>query len=238
MAGKDQKSSNPKMADIETSNKNQPAHPMLVLIAGFASAVLLFFCCACGGAIWWFQPEIHEDPDRARQLVNEMIEIQIPDSYQPKGTIEMNAAYMLSLRGAYYERFVGDGLLTLIEVNSRFQAEEDIRNHIRQTLMEKGGGGTPLVVDPSDAKTVQIAINGQQVPFKFEIGRDPPSGRTFHVVEGVFPGNNGQILLAMRVNEDNWEETSIVDMLQSIGGSPVSTENETSETATAETVNE
>ncbi|MDB4743612.1 hypothetical protein OAF98_03930 [Planctomicrobium sp.] len=217
MAAKKKTSVSKKMLAAEQSDKNQPAHPVLVLIAGFMAAVLLFFCCACGGAAWWFQPEINENPDRAREIVAEMIDIQIPDSYQPKGTIEMNVAYTMSLRGAYYERFVGDGLLTLIEVNSRFQADEDVREHIRETLMEKGGGGTPLIVDPSDAKTVQVDINGQLVPFEIEIGRDPPSGRTFYIVEGVFKGKNGEVLLAMRVNEDNWEETSIIDMLQSIG---------------------
>lgn len=193
---------------------------MLVLIAGFVSAILLFFCCACGIATWWFRPEIYEDSERARQLVEKMVDIRIPDSYQPKGTIEWNIAFAMSVRGAYYERFVGDGLLTLIEVDSRFRSDDDVRRHIRQTLMDKGGGGTPLIVDDSQTKRIEVVIHDEYVPFTFEIGRDPPSGRTFRIVEGVFEGKTGEVLLAMRVNEDNWEESSIIDMLQSIGRPP------------------
>lgn len=221
MVSKKEPSVSKKMLAAEQSEKNQPAHPVLVLVAGFVSAVLLFFCCACGSAMWWFRPEISENPDRARQLVTEMVDIQIPDSYQPKGTIEMNVAYIMSVRGAYYERFVGDGLLTLIEVSSRFQAEGDIREHFRQTLIEKGGGGTPLVIDEADSRRIGIEINGELVSFQFDIGRDPPSGRTFHIVEGVFAGKQGEVLLAMRVHEDNWEESSILDMLQTIGDLPI-----------------
>ncbi len=217
MAAKKELSASKKMLAAEQVDKDRPTHPMLVLVAGFVSAVLLFFCCVCGGALWWFQPEIHEEPERARLLTAEIVDISIPDSYLPKGTIEWNVAFTLSVQGVYYERFVGDGLLTLIEVNSRFRADEDVRRHIRQTLMEKGGGGTPLIIDDAETKRLEYIIRGEAIPFTFEIGRDPPSGRTFHIVEGVFDGKNGEVLLAMRVNEDNWEFSSIENMIYSIG---------------------
>lgn len=208
------------MLVADQNEPRPPTHPILILIAGFVSAVLLFFCCACGGAFWWFRPEVYEDPIRAEQLTSEIIDVQLPATYRPKGTIEMNVLYALRVRGVYYERIVGDGILTLIEVNSRFQADEDVRLHIRQTLMEKGGGGTPLIMDEAAAKSVQVDINGKPVTFSFEVGSEPPpSHRMYHIVEGVFTGKQGEVLLAMRVSDDDWEETSVIDMLQSIGDS-------------------
>ncbi len=220
MADKKEPLTSKKMLAAEESEKDRPTHPMLVLVAGFVSAILLFFCCACSGAMWWFRPEIYEDPDRAMQLTQEIVEIHIPDSYQPKGTIELNAAYLMSIRGVYYERFAGDGLLTLIEINSQFRSDEDVQRHIRKTLMEKGGGGTPLVVDESKTVRLPIDVQGEEVLFVFEVGQDPPTRKKYHLVEGAFPGKNGEVLLSMRVNEDNWEESSILEMIRSIGSLP------------------
>lgn len=218
MAASDNTPVSKKMLAAEQRDQDRKTHPALILLAGFSTAVLLFFCCFCGIGMWWFRPHIYESPDRARSLTQEIVGIQIPDSYLPKGTIEWNLAFAMSVRGAYYERFVGDGLLTLVEVNSRFTADADVRRHIRQTLHEKGGGRTPLVMDDASLRRIEIEILGEPVPFNFEIGRDPLSGRTFHLVEGVFRGRQGEVLLAMRVHEDYWEETAIIEMLQSLKG--------------------
>lgn len=206
-----------KMLAAEQSDQEKRAHPFLLIVVGFTAAIVLLGCCVCGIGSWWFWPEVHEDPIRAEQLAAEIVDIQIPESYLPKGTIELNGMFLMSLRGVYYERFVGDGLLVLIEVESSLQSDADIRRHIRQTLMEKGGGGTPLVVDDSETRRFEIEVKSQLVPFSIEIGRDPATRRAFYVVEGVFPGKSGDVLLAMRVAEDNWDEASVIAMLQSIG---------------------
>lgn len=206
-----------KMLAAEQAEKTPGTHPFLILVAGFFSAFILLFCCVCGGAGWWFKPEIHEDPDRAAEIVRDIVDIDIPDAYQPEGTIEWNVLYLMRIRGAYYERFAGDGLLTFVEVNSRLESEADVRAHIHDTLIRKGGGGTPLVIDESETKTIEVEINGMFVPFTIQIGRDPPTAQTFHIIEGVFEGKHGGVLLSMRVNADNWEEQSVIDMLNSIG---------------------
>ena len=217
MAAKKNPPTSKKMLAAEQAEKTPSTHPVLILVAGFVSAFMLLFCCVCGGAAWWFRPEIHDDPNRAAEVVAEIVDITIPETYQPQGTIEWNVAYAMSIRGAYYERFAGDGLLTIVEVNSRLRSEEDVRRHIRETLIRKGGGGTPLIIDDSETKKVEVEIRGGFVPFTFEIGRNPTLSENFHIVEGVFEGKSGDVLLAMRVNEDDWEEQSIIDMLNSIG---------------------
>lgn len=208
-------SKNPKPPAATADGKR--AHPLLVLLAGFVSAMLLLFGCLCGGALWWFRPQIHEEPDRARELLTEIVDIRIPDVYQPQGTVEWNLAFLMDVRGVYYERFVGDGILTIVEVTSRIGMDDDVRRHIRQTLLEKGGGGAPLVINDAETERRRFEIRGEEVPFTFEIGRDPPSGRTFRIVEGVFDGKAGQVLLSLRVNEEHWDVGTIVEMLQSIG---------------------
>lgn len=215
MTDRPQPSASDKMRRLSYGEEHR-THPVLVLLAGFVSALLLLSACVCAGALWWFRPQIHEDPERARELLAEIIDIEIPESYVPRGTIEWNLAFAISLRGVYYERFVGDGQLTIVEVTSRMATDDDVRRHIRRTLLEKGGGGAPLLVDPADSQMKMFEINGQEVPFTFDVGRDPPSGRVFHLAEGVVNGKSGLVLLAVRVNEEHWSEDVIVEMIRSI----------------------
>ena len=197
------------------------SNPILVLMTGFLAALLLGACVLCGGAIWWFRPQIEHDAARTEQMLKEIVQIQIPDTaYQPAGTIEWNVAFTMNVRGVYYERFIGDGLLMIVEVSSPFREDQDVQRHIRDTLLEKGSGGTPLLVDDAETKRMLFPVGGDDIPFTFEIGRDPPSGRVFRMVEGVFAGKSGEVLLALRVDEDHWDEQSVVAMLQSLGDQP------------------
>lgn len=196
------------------------SHPVLVLFAGFLSAILLAACCMCGGAFWLFRPVMNEQPEHVTQLLQEIVDIQVPDAYQPAGTIEWNVAFTMSVRGVYFDRYAGDGVLTIVEVDSRFRSDNDVRRHIRRTLMEKGSGGTQLVVDDSETRRVEVLIRGQAVPFTIEIGRDPIANKAYHLVEGVFEGKTGEVLLALQVDEDHWDEQSVLDMLKSISTTP------------------
>jgi hypothetical protein len=210
------------MTPLERGNSDakQP-HPMLILVLGFLTAVGFAGACLCGGMVWWFRPVFREDADYARNLTAQVVDIGLLDAsktqaYLPKGTIEWNVAFLLNVRGVYYERFAGDGLLTLIEVNSRFRTEEDVRRHIRQTLEEKGGGGAALKIDETLTKRVTTTVRGEQIEFTFRIGKAPSTGHSYHLVEGVFDGNNGEVLLAMRVDDDVWSEAEALDIIRSI----------------------
>src|SRR5690606_23513100 len=107
---------------------------------------------------------------------------------QPQGLIEWNLPLTLQLRGVYYQRYVGDGLLTLLEVNTQLSSDQTIRNHIRKTLLEEGSGGTQLVIDQSKTHRESFEIAGEEIPFTFELARE--GNEVFHLVEGVFPGKN------------------------------------------------
>ena len=136
-----------KMRMTGSEPEDQSSSRFWTIAAGSLGAVLLFGFCVCGGIGWWFSPKLDENPEAARELVRDMVDIQIPDAFQPVGTIQWNVAFLLRLRGAYYERYLGDGKLTLVEVNSGLANDADLRRHIRETLLAEGAGGTTLVID-------------------------------------------------------------------------------------------
>jgi hypothetical protein len=180
--------------------------PLLYFATGLLTSILLGACCICGIGVWWFRPQIHDNPERAKQLTAQIVDIHIPEAFQPRGTIEWDVAFLLKLRGVYYERYVGDGTLTLVEVRGRFTSEESIHRHIRQTLLEEGAGGSELTIDRSKTQREIVKISGQEIPFTFDIARDPRTNEVFHLVEGSFEGRHGPVLLSLRIDDAHWKD--------------------------------
>ncbi|MEZ5943398.1 MAG: hypothetical protein R3C18_18540 [Planctomycetaceae bacterium] len=202
-------------------DKNERPHPAVAVLAGFMLAFVLLGCCVCGGGAWWFRPQLNDDDELVDPLTQDIVDIDIPKSFVPKGTITWNVAFTMWVRGAYYELLAGDGVLSIVEVRSRFRAEEDVRQHIRKTLLEKGGGGSELVIDDSLTTQKLYDIRGQEVPFLFQIGEDRTRrDHRYHIIEGVFDGKNGEVLISLRIDDDSWSEPEVETLLQSLTSQP------------------
>jgi hypothetical protein len=193
-------------AAIPAAAQDSRRQSILYFVTGLLASFLLGTCCICGIGLWWFRPQIHDNPERAKQLTTQIVDIRIPEAFQPRGTIEWDVTFLLKLRGVYYERYVGDGTLTLLEVRGRFTSEESVHRHIRQTLLEEGAGGSELVIDRSRTQRETVNISGQDVPFTFDVARDPRTNETFHLVEGSFEGKQGPVLLSLRVDDAHWKD--------------------------------
>jgi len=190
-------------AALPDDARDSRIRPWLAVLTGVISAFLVMGCCLCGVGIWWFRPLLQEDPEQARVLTQQMVDIQIPEAFQPRGLIDWNLAFAMHLRGVYYQRYVGDGVLTLLEINTRLSHDETIRNHIRKTLLEEASGGTELVIDHSQTHREVMDVIGQQVPFTFEVARH--GNNMYHLAEGVFTGKSGEVLLSLRVDDLHWK---------------------------------
>ncbi len=203
-------------AALPESSANKTTPPILFFLTGLLTTVFLVACCVAAIALWWIRPITYQDPERAKDLTNRIVSIAIPDSFVPRGTIEWNVAFLMRLRGVYYERLVGDGVLSLLEVNTRLANDDSVRRHIRETLLEESSRGITLVVDPTKHQKETLIINGEPVMFSLDTAHDPRTNESFRLVEGVFQGNSGQVLLALRVDSNRWlDEALPLDSLTS-----------------------
>ncbi len=180
------------------------ARPILYFLLGLLTMVMLGACCFAGVAVWWFRPLTSENPEVALKVTQEIVSIEIPDTFVPRGTIQWNIAFLMRLRGVYYERLVGDGVLTLLEVNTKLANDDNIRRHIRDTLLQESTSGTTLVIDPSRSRKETIQVAGEPVMFDLDVAQDPRTSESFHLFEGVIQGKSGQVLLALRVDSNRW----------------------------------
>jgi hypothetical protein len=161
------------------------------------------------------RPRVVEDPSRVVELTGSLLDVDVPDDFRPRGTIEWSVGTLGSVRGAYYDVGEGDGLLMFVAVDSRYSHKASVREHIERVLRDEGGDTAGLVRD-GPAQTRDVAIRGEAVPFTFETRRDK-SGQEHRLVEGVVEGTGGQVLIAVRFrSEGPLTEEAVVGMLGSI----------------------
>jgi hypothetical protein len=143
----------------------------------------------------------------------------VPPQFEPRGVIKWNWAFALSVRGVYYEipDAESEGMLTFLEVQSRWMEDPGVRAHIRQALQEKGGGVRELELVESETK--DWLVRGEAVAFTAETRRDPVTEQTYRIIEGVVEGKSGPVWIGIRVRDDEefeWDDAIARDMIESI----------------------
>jgi hypothetical protein len=181
----------------------QPRGRWATVLATAAAIALVAVCGLCGAGLFYFRPQLTEDAARVGVVEAEMLRIDVPPDFEPRGTIEWNVLGLVLMRGVYYELVGGDGLLMLLHVDSRLMGEPDVREHVERTLREKGGGGPPLEITESEDRIFNV--RGRNVTFRYRRGRDPANDSRYRLVEGVVDGNTGTVLIAFRIAEEAWE---------------------------------
>ncbi len=188
---------------------------LLLMVAGGMATVLLLACCICGGAMFYFRPRIEQNPDKAVQLTKQMLRsITIPKSFEPRGTIELNVFHQLHVRGTYYEMPKVESMLALIHVDSTWNSKARVRQHIRETLLERGGTEESLLV--KERQDRDVPVGSEVIRFEFATATDLATDKTYKLVEGLVPGTTGDVLICFKIDADAWNEELVLEMLQSI----------------------
>jgi len=176
------------------------------IVATLLSMTALAAVVGCVVGLYLFRPLQHDDPDRAARITAEMLRVDVPKAFEPRGTIEWDFFRGLLMRGAYYELTGNDGLLMFLQVDSRLMQEADVRKHVERTLREKGGGGPPLTIIASE--DVDYFLGDQHVVFRRRLGESPDAdNQKYQLVEGTVDGNSGTVLVAFRIAQEAWERS-------------------------------
>jgi len=197
----------------------------VTLAAVFLSVGTIAICGLCGGAMYYFQPHVSEDPASVQPLLDELVTIRIPQSdadpvrFTPRGTIQWNLAFLMSLRGVYFQTADTrqDGVLMFLEVNGASLQKPDVRTHVDRMLKERTGMGSPLKTR-GDPDYQVLMVRGQPAEFTFETAVDPASDVRYRLISGVIPGNRWHdVLITLRVNsEPPWDDSVAISMIESI----------------------
>jgi hypothetical protein len=201
----------------------QRASPATVALL-FLGVGSIAVCGLCGGAMYVFQPHVSEDPADVRALMDELLTVDIPAApaavaFEPRGTINWNVAFMLSLRGAYYETQDEelDGLLMFLEVSGASLEKPQVRSHVDRVLRERSDGRIQLA--PGGRSEVRrLPVRGVPCEFAFETGTNTASGDSYRLVTGTVPGRGGsEVLIALRIRQSpEWSDRIVEQLIESI----------------------
>lgn len=168
------------------------------------------------------RPRVVEDAARVVELTGSVLDIDVPEQFRPRGTIEWSVGAVGSVRGAYYDvagagaGAGADGLLMIIAVDSRYSDRSSVRAHVERVLREEGGDTADLVRQETP-RTRNVSIRGEAVPFTFATRKARSSQEEYRLIEGVVEGAAGQVLIAVRFrNGGPLTEEAVVRMLESI----------------------
>lgn len=179
---------------------------LTTVFATLLVATALGLCIACGVGLYLFRPVQHQDPDRARRITAEMLRVDVPPAFEPRGTIEWDLFRTILMRGAYFELAGDEGLLMFLQVDGRVLNEPDVRVHVERTLRDKGGGGPPLTIISTEE--IDYLLGAERVQFRRRTGESPADqSKKYQLIEGTISGNAGPVLVAFRITQEAWERT-------------------------------
>lgn len=189
---------------------------VVTIFLGFGTAAIVGACFA--GAYFFF-PRVDEEPSAVADVMDGMLDIDIPAVFEPRGTIEWNMALVMTMRGAYFEPVDSErnGILLFVQVEGGSGDKPEVREHIENVLWQDGSATEQLVLETESHEERMVLVRGDPVPFVFETATDAQTKTTYRLVHGVVEGVEGPVLIALRMQVDSgWNDETAVAMLRSI----------------------
>ena len=183
---------------------------VLIVLLSLAGVVVLL-CCGVGLYIA-SSFQLDENPAAVAGKTGEIVQIEIPEVFVPRGTVSANLI-VFSIDGVVYET-EGDpqGTLMLGEFKGLGMDNADVRTEIRRA-MRRPDGGDELKITRSETR--EFEVRGERVDFTFAEATDN-AGNEYRLVMGSFPTDDGQGILSVEMPAEIYDEEAIVEMIESI----------------------
>ncbi len=134
---------------------------LLLVITGAVS-----FLCCIGLSIGFYSmvPKIKEDSAVAKQTLDEIMTIELPESLTPKTAFSMNMFSFLKARGAVLTGHGESSLLAIASLKGSLATDANMQQEIEKIIKDQTSGEEMTVID---SEIREFEINGQTVPFTF-----------------------------------------------------------------------
>lgn len=187
-----------------------------VLIVSAIGGFIALLCC--GGGLYManqFEFDVQEDPQLASEVTDEIAQMDIPERFEPAGTLRMDM-FVMDMTMAIWEATGVDGQLVVAETDISFGNQEDVEPELRDAMEQAG------VDDDEEMRIVSTEvrdfdIRGESVAFQFAEAEERTTDARYRRISGAFPATDGGAAFVwVEIEEDHYDEDSLVRMLESI----------------------
>lgn len=194
----------------------------LALLIMFGGGALLLLVC-CGGVIWVgsmavgkFRQTMTMDPEGVRAMTATIVDVEIPAEFPPFMGMDMTTlgAPMKMVFYGPQDQSRSVVLMQMIDPSGKSALTPE---QFEQAMSQQGQGQAHQVNVTSSEHWI-FDFAGEEYTFEMASGTDPARNATVNRLSGVFPGKTGPAFLSMMAGQDEWDEVSVLQMLESMGG--------------------
>lgn len=193
--------------------------PMRREKSGCGTAVLiicglvLLLVLVCGGTIGWFTwsfwPKMTDKPAEVTALSKQILDMEIPDEFEPGMAISMDNNFAMSMKMVMYKHKENKGSLMLGSFKMKVSNPGE-----KPDLMGKNNDSLNLQM--GDSKVKEIKVRGKDVPFRFSDAVEEQTNKKYRVVEGEMESEGVTTFLKLILEEDSFDEDEAIQMIESI----------------------
>lgn len=203
----------------KAGERRPPSKITLFLLATVTVAVVL--CCG-GGIFLLFNIKLIEtdDPAQIDRIRARVMEIQLPEGYEPIRGIELDyVIYRCSI--AMYQRQEGESQIALLTMDVSY-GQSDLENARGQ--VQQQGAGFASEFDNPETEISNLNIAGEEIPVTWtrgtlKAGNDVPEslvGKSCYSIQVIVPREGGVILLSAFIPETEFQREELERALQTI----------------------
>jgi hypothetical protein len=210
------------MSDNERGSGNKTT---IVLVSILGGGLLLLLAC-CGGVYWigykavdTFQQMITMDRDQILTITGTMVDISVPDDLPPMMAMDMSKMGVPMKFVVFGPQDQSRSLLLMQMPGADPSGQTKMtREQFEQALNQQGQGGQMQQLNVSSSENWVIDFNGEECTFEMASGTDPARNVAARRLSGVFPAKGGPALFSLMTGENDWNEESVLQMIESMGG--------------------
>ena len=180
-----------------------------ILVIGGIGFVVMVLCCGVVGFVGYsLMPKMVTAPAEVSELAKQVVDMKIPDSFQPESGMSMQN-FAFSMHIVTYKHQDAKGMLMLGD----FELKTANANQ-KPDIAEKMNEGIHLKV--GNAEVREFDIRGKKVPFRFADATEKDTDKAFRLVDGSIETPKGEIFIKLVVEPDAYDEDQVVEMIESI----------------------
>ncbi len=194
----------------------------VLLAFGIGCGVLVLLCCGVFGIVGFWganyaQKSFSDDPAKAREITDEIVKIEIPESLEAQGSVDLRVPFRGDrlMSWAIYASEDNESHLILGEFAPALADSGDFEAQLRESMRETGKSDDEDL-DVLESETYNATIHDKEASFRISKAEGRQSKQTYWQVTGQFRGDAGPAILIMRLDADQFTKEQAIGVIKSM----------------------